>query len=422
MSKNKVFVRVMAVLLAVILAGSLLVGVISSVRASAVTQSDIDALEEKQSAIKDKQEEIKKELSSLEYQQSSAMDKKAVLDEQVENTQEGINNLNDQIDKYEKLIEDKEVEVQEAEKAEAEQWEKYEVRLRAMEENGTISYFSVIFGATSFSDLLSRIDFVSEVIKYDEDLYDQVVAAKEATQKAKADLEETKSGMETAKADLETEKEELEGQLSEAQALIDEINSNIDEYEKIQADYEAEAANIESQISDKVAELERQQEEAKKRAEEEKKNSSGDSSNGGSSSDGSSGNITTGTGRFIWPSYTTYITSPYGWRTHPIYGTRKLHKGTDIGASYGTEVWAADSGTVITSEYSSSYGNYVVIYHGDNTSTLYAHMSSRAVSVGESVSQGQTIGYVGSTGNSTGAHLHFEVYVNGSTVDPMSFF
>ena len=127
-----------------------------------------------------------------------------------------------------------------------------------------------------------------------------------------------------------------------------------------------------------------------------------------------------GNGNLVWPSYCTYITSRQGPRIHPVTGEFKNHGGTDIGASYGTAIWAADSGTVVRSSdgWNGGWGNYVMINHGNGMQTLYAHMSSRAVSVGQTVSRGQVIGYVGSTGMSTGAHLHFEMYVNGSKVDP----
>ena len=124
----------------------------------------------------------------------------------------------------------------------------------------------------------------------------------------------------------------------------------------------------------------------------------------------------------IWPCPSCHtITSEFGWRIHPIYGTSKYHSGVDIGASYGATVIAADSGTVITAGWVSGYGNCVVISHGNGVSTLYGHMSSIAVSSGQSVSQGQTIGYVGSTGNSTGPHLHWEVTVNGERQNPLNY-
>ena len=128
-------------------------------------------------------------------------------------------------------------------------------------------------------------------------------------------------------------------------------------------------------------------------------------------------------GEMGWPcpGYTT-ITSPYGNRTHPTLGVYKLHTGTDIGAPSGAKIVAMNDGTVVTAAYNSAYGNHVIINHGGGIQTLYAHASSLAVSAGQSVTRGQTIAYVGSTGYSTGAHLHFEIIKNGGTVDPMSYF
>ena len=129
-----------------------------------------------------------------------------------------------------------------------------------------------------------------------------------------------------------------------------------------------------------------------------------------------------GSGSYIWPVDSTTISSDYGYRIHPIFNTERFHAGVDINANSGDPIYAADSGTVAIATYSSSYGYYVVINHGGGNSTLYAHMSSMAVSAGDTVTQGQVIGYVGSTGWSTGPHLHFETRSGGSTVDPMTYF
>ena len=185
--------------------------------------------------------------------------------------------------------------------------------------------------------------------------------------------------------------------------------------------------DIQARIDAKVAELKKQQEEERRareayeaslRAQQQKNNNNSSSGNSGSSASSAAD-----AGYYIWPSGTTYITSRWGWRVHPLTGANKYHAGVDVGASSGSTVMAAAGGTVQISEYSSSYGNYCVIYHSNGTTTLYAHMNSLPiVSVGDTVSAGQAIGYVGSTGWATGPHLHFEIRVNGSTVDPISYF
>ena len=168
-------------------------------------------------------------------------------------------------------------------------------------------------------------------------------------------------------------------------------------------------------INAEIEEISRREAEAAKAAREAAKN------RGNSSSYSGGGKAYSGSLTWPCPSYSR-ISSPYGYRTHPISGTRKLHKGLDIAASKGNPVVAAAPGTVVKSYFSSSYGNYVAISHGGGMMTAYAHMTRRMVSAGDTVSAGQQIGTVGSTGNSTGPHLHFEVYVGGSTTNPMNYF
>ena len=376
--------------------------------AAPASQSALADLKQQRTSIQQKIQDIQAEINSLEYQQKSWLAKKEVLDDQIALTQEEINNLTEQIAACEEQIAIKEAEVIAAKAAMDEQWEKYQVRIRAMEENGTVSYYSILFGATSFSDLLVRLDVIDEVMKSDEAMYQQLVAAKNAIEEAKRELEAAREQLKEAKAEQEAVEAELERQVAEANALLADLEANIEEYTQLQEEAEASEAKVQKEIDEMIEALERQEAAAK----------AAQSAGGGSTTSV----VTTGTGRFIWPSYTTRVTSNYGMRTNPVSGIYRLHSGVDIGASYGTDIYAADSGTVVTSQYGGGYGNYVVIYHGNGYSTLYGHMSQRLVSSGQSVSQGQVIGRVGSTGNSTGPHLHFEIRVNGSTTNPLNYF
>ena len=234
---------------------------------------------------------------------------------------------------------------------------------------------------------------------------------------------------EAAKAELENKKVELDADIEEANNFLAEIESNIETYNALYDEAAAAEADLNQEIQELVtkyeaeqAEIKRQQEEAARReAESKKNNSSGNNNNNNSGSNSGSNSGTTGSGRFIWPAPACYIiTSDYGIRTRDN-GTTRMHYGIDIGAAYGTNVLAADSGTVLTSYYHWSYGNFVIIDHGNGYQTLYAHMSRVYVSVGQSVSQGEVIGLVGNTGDSNGAHCHFEVRVNGSCQDPKSY-
>ena len=412
MQKKKTFIRILCIVLAVLLASSVVVGVLSSVNARAVSQSEIDTLENQQSDLQSQQEELQSKLDSLEKDQSSALAKKSVLDEKISLTQQEITSASEQIAAYDQLIKEKKVEVEQKKKEEKAQWALYEERIRAMEENGTVSYFAILFGATSFSDLLARIDFISEIMEYDDQMYKDLISARKATVQAIRETEEAQEGLKAKKEELTKLESDLQKQVSEASKVISDIENNMDKFKREYEEIEKKEAEIQNEIDQKMADLQAQQQ-----AEQEARDATDDGGGGG-------GGTAVGTGSFIWPSNNSnLVTSLYGTRLHPIYGYYKYHAGIDIGADYGSSILASDSGTVMTKDYDDGgYGNYIMLDHGNGRYTLYAHMSDFAVSDGETVSQGQTIGYVGSTGASTGPHIHFEIYVNYGRVDPLDYF
>ena len=279
------------------------------------------------------------------------------------------------------------------------------MRVRAMEESGRYNYIEVLFGASSIGEFLSLIDDIGDIMRSDKELEDSYRQAVTDLKTVKAEYETAKAEMEDSKKELETLKAQQEKDIAEAAAVIASLQSDISSNSSTLSQLSAQEKALQDEINKKVSELNAQQK-----------------PNNGGSSGGSSGGSTVGTGNLVWPSYCTYITSRQGPRTHPITGEYKNHGGTDIGASYGSAIMAADSGTVVRSSdgWNGGWGNFVMIDHGNGMQTLYAHMSSRAVSVGQTVSRGQTIGYVGSTGMSKGAHLHFEMYINGSRIDPQT--
>lgn len=400
MQKNrKKFVSAVCVVLVFIFLATLVFGAFGS--AFAVTQSEIDALKSQQSAIAQQKKALSSKLTDLQSKQDSAIAQKTALDEQNELARQEIELINEQIDLYNGLIEEKAKELEKAKEDEAAQKEALRVRMRAMEESGSLTYFSILFEASDFSDLLARMDFISTVMKYDKDLEDKYIAAVQHVADVKAEYEATLKEQEAAKVELETKKAELEKQIAAAIVVIASLEKDIEKYKTEYAANESQEAAVRSQIDAKIKELEKQQKEQQQ--------------NGGT--------VTTGTGKFMWPIPScTAVGSGFGYRIHPIFGDKRFHSGVDISASSGATIVAADAGTVVTAVYSSSYGNYVVISHGGGNSTLYAHMSSMAVSAGQTVTKGQTIGYVGSTGWSTGAHCHFEIKIGGTLVDPMGQF
>ena len=274
-------------------------------------------------------------------------------------------------------------------------------RIRAMEEDGDISYLETIFEADSFADLLSVMDSVTDIMDYDEWVVEQLDSAQEATWGAKVELEAAKADAEAAKVVQQEKQAQLEAERAEADALMTEIMDNM---EARQTEYNA----LEAQEDEAAAEIDRLVEEL----EEERRRLAAQQ-----------GAHVAATGSYIWPSASSvYVTSQFGNRLHPVYGYYRMHYGVDIGASYGTNILAADGGYVTTSTYGSGYGNYVMIDHGDGRYTLYAHMTTRYVNEGDVVLQGDVIGIVGSTGVSTGPHIHFEVYEGGERVDPLQYF
>ncbi len=372
---------------------------------AAPTMSEINALKDEAAEIAAEKDALEEKIDAAEDERFAILAKKKVLDEQIELTKAEIKNIEEQIALYEQLIEEKELEVQEAQRREDEQLARYKERVRTMEEYGSISYWSVLFDAASFSDLLARIDFVFEVMNYDEVLYHDYIEAKEATIRAKEELEAVKADLEETKAELEDKKAELEEQRAQADEYIAQLESTIEGYEALYAEADAAEAEIWAEVDKLIEEYE---------AEQARLNAANGSPNVSTTAPAS--------GSFTWPAPASrWVTSEFGWRDHPVYGTWKHHNGVDIGANWGSNIIAADSGRVLSAYYDWSYGNFVMIDHGNGFVTLYAHMETLYVSAGQNVSKGDVLGLCGSTGTSTGAHLHFEIRYNGSFVNPLDY-
>lgn len=364
--------------------------------ALAVTWSDVNDLKEEANSLEKEKDALEARLDALADDMSQAVARKELLDQQIATTSAQIDNLQDQIDEYAALIVQTEEELAEAEEQEAAQYELFCKRVREMEERGTVTYWSVLFRATSFSDLLGRLDAINEIMDYDQRVIDDLQALQAEIEEKKNTLETSKAESESAQAELEATRSELNTQRSEANALIQQLTDNESETEAVLADLEAQQDALWAEAQRLSDQLVAQQAAA------------------GQSTESNPGG-------YIWPVDSRYITSTVGGRESPGGIGSTNHKGTDIGrVGYTSPVYASKSGTVIVAQYSSSYGNYVVISHGSGNTTLYAHMSSIKTSVGSYVNQGDVIGITGSTGNSTGPHLHFEVTENGVRVNPLS--
>jgi len=362
------------------------------VSADKVTQAQIDALKADASKLASQKNELKQQLAAVAADKSKALQQKNILEQQINVIQYEINNIDAQITQYTQLIEIKTQELAQAEENERQQYALFCDRVREMEEEGEVSYWSILFNASDFSDLLDRYMMVEEIIDYDNAVMDQLIAIREQIKTDRENLEIAKAEQEAAKVVREEAKAELKSRENEVDGLLKEINAQEDQLEAAHKKLEAAAYAMDAEIKRKQEQYAAQ-----------------------------SRKIVSEAG-FIWPSYCTIITSLFGSRVHPVTGRANNHTGIDIAAAGGTNILAAKSGVVITSTYNSSYGNYVVVDHGNGQTTLYAHMRKRLVSEGQTVKQGSTLGLVGTTGSSTGNHLHFEIRVNGARKDPLNYF
>lgn len=282
-------------------------------------------------------------------------------------------------------------------------------RVRAIYMHGQLNYLEVILGANSFSDFANRVELLKRVIRSDYNLILEIQKQKASIEAKKAQLEEDKRQLDALAAEAEKTRQEIAKKKAEQQKVLDAAKSNKAAAAQMEQDLNAQLASVRNLIQQRLAAAEAARQAAQQQA-------ASDDEGGGGSDD----NYVQGTGAMGWPC-SGPITSPFGYRTHPIFGTTIFHAGIDIGVDYGTPIHAADSGVVVYSGWISGYGNAVIIDHGGGISTLYGHNQSLAVSEGQSVSKGSVIAYAGSTGNSTGPHCHFEVDVNGSPVNPMGY-
>ena len=424
--KRKTIVRIVCVVLCLLmliplLANAILVSV--SAASSAEIKKELDALREQADEIAEQGDILESELSTNQTKTQSTIEQKVAIDLRISQTEAEIRNVNAQIQQYSLLIAAKQSELEDSQAELETMNEKYRARLRAMEESGKVSYWSILFKANSFSDLLSRIDSIHEVAEADNRMLEEMRAMSDQIRTERAELEEELKAQEAVKAELAVKEAELQEQREEADLLLlelqDAYNNLTDEY--LAFEEREEEVRKEIMAAQEAYYKALNAEEAARLAAMNKNNVAG--GGGGSSSSGSSGGNSGGGSVSGFGSPLSYmnVTCAYGWRIHPIWGDKRFHTGVDLAANQGAPIYAIASGTVTTAAYSDAYGYYVSLSHGGGYGSMYAHMTNYTVSPGESVSQGEIIGYVGSTGWSTGPHLHFEVYVNGSTVNPMEY-
>ncbi len=436
MDKRKRLVTILAGIMAAVLLLSLIIGVIpaASAASSKELKGQLNDLKAQRAEIKAQQNSLKSQISDNMSEMEKIVAEKNLIDQEVGLLQQQIQNINDQITAFGLLIADKQDELDAAQQQLQELSKKNKARIRAMEEAGSLSYWSVLFKANSFADLLDRLNMIQEIAAADQRRLKELSAAADKVAAARDSLEGEKADLEVTRADLDVVQAELDEKRTKANALLQELVAKGQEYEELVDQAEADEAALIKEIA--AAEKKYNEAKAKEEAERleqerleqerlEQESNKNNGSNGGSSDNSTSDNdkVDTPSSSESWIKPCKYkkLTSPYGWRTHPVYGDRRFHSGVDLAHNEGTPIKAARSGTVTMAAFNKTNGYYVTINHGDGYSSSYLHMTGYTVKVGQKVTQGQTIGSMGSTGVSTGSHLHFSIYYNGSTVNPANY-
>ena len=380
---------------------------------AAVSQAEIEALRAQRDEIEALREEKQAEIDELKDNAVGILVQKRALDERNTYTMQQIQLNEEEIALYDEMIAEKEKEVLKAQEREKLQLNRYRARVRAMEENGTLNYLALILKSNDLGEMLTAMDDVGEIMQRDKALEDDYISARENTEEIKAEYEAYQKEIGGKQGALRAEQERLQAEIDEASQLLLGLHDDYMNRQAEIAEIEAQEDATNTAISVLVAKLE-----AERAAEAA---AAAISAGGGGGS--ASGAAAYANGSFIFPveSY-SHISSRFGERIHPITGELKNHNGMDIAANMGTAVYAADGGKVVLAEWYGGYGNCIMIDHGNGYKTLYGHLSYIGVKSGQAVTQGTTIGQVGSTGNSTGPHLHFEVYLNGSRIDPERFY
>lgn len=373
---------VIALLFAIVTFSSVIAEVVF---ADQSVQQQINQAEKKKSDAQNK-------LNDTKQKKVKTLAEKEKLEKEAVTIQAEIDAIDKEIAETDESLLAEEAKLAEATKNAEKQYDVFQERFRIMCEQGDVGYLEMLLSAKSFGDFVDKAEIMQEITEYDKEIFDGMEALRQTIEKSRDEIASLKETQENAKSNLGNRKKELAAKQQQQAAYIRELEADTAAYQRIIDEEDRVMANLKARLS-------------------------------GSLSTTSSGKQYVG-GEFTWPTPSCHIiTSAFSpRRKNPVTGIYKRHTGTDIGAGYGATIVAANSGTVTLAGWNSGYGNCVVIDHGGGKATLYAHMSSYAVTNGQRVEKGQKIGAVGSTGNSTGPHLHFEILINGQAVDPMQYF
>lgn len=401
---NKKTQRIIVIVLAAVLLLSLLASALAAIAYADVTKQDIQNIKDNLSDIQAQKKEVQKKLDSIRNDLSKAKEQVELIQGQVLLTEEEINTSQALLDQYDLQIAQKEAEIHTLEQQEEEQYQEFYRQVRWMEETGGTSYLSILFEASSFSEMLDYAMLITDIMDYSNRIIDQLHATQAQLGAARDDLAVGRADQAEVQQALEAKKAELEDQRAQAQTLLNQIAAS-------ESEYAAEA----KKLADSEAQINKELKEAEKKYQAQLEALA------------QQNNVNMTSGDWYWPLPGRYkISSLFGNRADPFTGKRDNHTGTDIPAPSGTPIYAAKTGVVTTvnkNQNASSYGYYCIISHGNGYATLYAHQKQvPIVQEGQTVQKGQVIGYVGTTGRSTGNHLHFELRVNGVRNDVLRLY
>jgi murein DD-endopeptidase MepM/ murein hydrolase activator NlpD len=392
---------------------------ILAIPAAAGPEDKLESIQERQEKLENKIEHADRKGDSIDQRIQALDDKRAAAERQVETLSERLARLDGEIAQVRKEL----TAAQQRLTVLSEQLDRYraalDARMKTFQDRAVAAYVAGpsapmdgLLGAEDFSDLVERYTYYESAMNTDSELIVEIQRLEEITDDRRMQVEDNKNQIAAQKLRLEQDRAKVstlrdqrasvlaarKEAINEKKTILSGVRTRQERLERINAQLEADSNEIEALLSAP---------------------SPSPSSGGGGGPAPSVGSPRAG-GQFMWPANGT-LTSGFGYRIHPIFGTRTLHAGIDIGAAYGSGVWAADAGTVSYVGAMSGYGNVVVVDHGGGLATTYNHLSAFSVSSGQGVSRGQQLGAVGCTGYCTGPHLHFEVRVNGTPVDPMPY-
>ena len=429
MKNRKRMVSILAGMMAFIMLLTLVLGLLptpASAASSSEIRKQINQLKKEKEEIKDKIAEVQDQYEENENEIANIISKKNVIDQEIQLLYTQIQNMNDQLAAYNILIADKQDELDVAESRYAVLNEENKIRIRTMEEEGELTYWEVLFKANSFSDLLDRLNIVEEIAASDNRRLKELSAAADEVEVAQGELVTEKEEMEIAKQELDAAETELDAKRAEADAIIQELLTKADDLAALEEEFERQ----EKEFLDEIAKKEVEFDEAKQREWEAYMATyvppttappAGSTNNSTPSNNGNANKPSGGGGGWVRPCSYSSITSPFGYRESPTSGASTYHQGVDLDTGTGWPVVAAKAGTVTVAGWGKAAGNYVQINHHDGFSSIYMHLSSIGVSVGQNVGAGQYIGATGSTGVSTGDHLHFGISLNGVYENPCNY-